>query len=134
MAAGFVYSVGISPPAAAATLGALQLMQQEPEHLTRLNANSSLLLRLLKEAGFDTGTSGGHGIIPVITGSSLVAARLAQAIYEHGINVLPIIHPAVPEQAARLRFFVSASHTPAQLEETVDKLKSCWLNITSELV
>ncbi|MBB2201128.1 aminotransferase class I/II-fold pyridoxal phosphate-dependent enzyme [Gluconacetobacter tumulisoli] len=118
-APGFVYSVGVSPPTAAAALGALDLIRQEPWRLERLAANATLLLTCLREAGFDTGTSDGHGIVPLVTGSSLTAGRLAQAVFERGINVQPIIHPAVPERAARLRFFVSASHTEAQLRDTV---------------
>ena len=36
-----------------------------------------------------------------------------------GINVLPIIYPAVPLKAARLRFFITASHTPEQIQSAV---------------
>jgi 8-amino-7-oxononanoate synthase len=45
--------------------------------------------------------------------------RWSQGLFEAGINVQPIIHPAVEEKAARLRFFVSSTHTPAQVDTTL---------------
>jgi 8-amino-7-oxononanoate synthase len=76
-------------------------------------------LQLAKEAGLDTGTSTGLAVIPVITGSSLKATQLSWALSRRGINAQPILHPAVPEKAARVRFFVSCLHTPEQIAETV---------------
>jgi len=74
---------------------------------------------LLRNAGLDIGASIGAGIVPVITGSSIMAGRLAQALFARGINVPPILYPAIPERAARLRFFLTAGHSEEQLRETV---------------
>ena len=41
-------------------------------------------------------------------------------MFVRGINVQPILHPAVEESAARLRFFVTAKHTEEQIRLTVD--------------
>jgi 8-amino-7-oxononanoate synthase len=124
-APGFVYSVGIAPPLAAASLAALRIMRREPERVQRLQENGRLFLRLATEAGLDTGTSQGFSIIPVITCSSLKAVRLSSALFEHDINVQPVIHPAVEEKAARLRFFLSETHSEADMRlacETARKL------------
>ena len=51
-----------------------------------------------------------------MTGSSIIAARAADALFGKGVEVQPIIYPAVPEQGARLRFFISSLHEPEQLE------------------
>ena len=48
------------------------------------------------------------------------ALRLGHAMFARGINVQPILHPAVEEKAARLRFFVTAAHSEAQIRDTVD--------------
>jgi 7-keto-8-aminopelargonate synthetase-like enzyme len=58
----------------------------------------------------------GTAILPVMTGSSIVAARAADALFSAEINVQPIIYPAVPEHGARLRFFLSSRHEEGQLE------------------
>lgn len=116
-APGFVYSVGIAPPLAAASLAALNIMVKEPERVARLQENGQTFLRLAKEAGLDTGTSQGFAIVPAITGGSLKAAKLSNRLFEHGINVQPIVYPAVEEKAARLRFFLSAMHSEMNLKQ-----------------
>lgn len=122
MAPGFLYSVGMAPPLAAASLAALTLMKRTPERVTRLQARGKFFLEKAKFAGIDTGTSVGLAVIPAIVGSSLKAVRLSDALFRRGINVQPILYPAVPEKAARLRFFVSCEHTEAELSETVQAL------------
>lgn len=122
-AAGFVYSVGISPPLAAASLAALRLMLAEPQRVATLRERSGQFLRLAQARGLDVGLSQGHCVVPLIAGSSLKATRLAAALFERGINVQPIIHPAVEEKAARLRFFISCAHTEQHIEHTIATLE-----------
>ncbi|GJD53302.1 8-amino-7-oxononanoate synthase [Methylobacterium crusticola] len=121
-AGGFVYSVGMSPPLAAAATAALDLMHREPERVARLRRNGALFLACARERGLDTGTSLGLAVVPVILGDSLKAVTLSDRLFKRGINVQPIIHPAVPERSARLRFFMTSEHTPEQIRETVTAL------------
>lgn len=122
LAPGFLYSVGMSPPVAAAALAALRCLQREPERVRTLQQRGRLFLQLAREAGVDTGTSCGLAVIPAITGSSLRAARVSAALFERGISVQPILYPAVPEKSARLRFFVSCEHSEAEIRDTVAAL------------
>ena len=121
-APGFVFSVGMAPAAAAAALAALELLEREPERVHRLNDRAALFLRLAREGGLDVGGSIGASIIPVITGSSIRAGRLAEAMFQRGINVQPILYPAVPERAARLRFFLTAEHSETQIRDAMSIL------------
>jgi 8-amino-7-oxononanoate synthase len=132
MAPGFMFSVGMAPPAAAAALAALEVLKREPERVRRLNDRAALFLRLAREGGVDVGGSIGASIVPVITGSSIRAGRLAQAMFQRGINVQPILYPAVPERAARLRFFVTAAHTEQQIRDTVAILLEESRQVASE--
>ena len=91
----------------------------EPERVRRLNERAALFLRLARDGGLDVGGSVGAAIVPIITGSSIRAGRLAQALFARGINVQPILYPAVPERAARLRFFLTAAHSEEQVREAV---------------
>ena len=120
---GFVYSVGLPPAAAGAALGAIRLLEREPQRVARLHDNARLFLRLAAEAGLDTGPSGGSAIVPVILGNSMNALRLSRALFARGINVQPILYPAVEERAARLRFFITSRHTPEQIERTVEAMQ-----------
>jgi 8-amino-7-oxononanoate synthase len=121
-APGFLYSVGISPAAAAAAFTALKVMQNEPERVRALRHNGLLFLQKAKEKGINTGLSAGYSVIPVIVGSSIKSGRLADAMFKRGINVQPIFYPAVEEKSARLRFFISSAHTEQQIIQTVDIL------------
>jgi 8-amino-7-oxononanoate synthase len=67
----------------------------------------------------NTGLSQGSAVVPVIIGNSLDCLRLSQALFERGINVQPILHPAVEETASRLRFFITSDHTEKQIRDTV---------------
>ena len=118
-APGFVYSVGITPPNAAAALAALRVLDAEPARARAVRENADVFRALARAAGLDTGRSAGTGVIPVIVGDSLHAVRLSQALFTRGINVQPMISPAVPNDEARLRFFVSSEHTEAQLRTAV---------------
>ena len=118
-APGFLYSVGISPPLAAASFSALEILLQEPERVAALRANGQQFLSEAKKSGLNTGLSEGLNIIPILCGSSRKAVQLANALYEKNIYVQPIIYPAVPENQARLRFFISSAHTSKQITNTI---------------
>jgi 8-amino-7-oxononanoate synthase len=128
-APGFVYSVGLSPPVAAAALAALTIMREEPDRVARLNANGRLFLEEAQAAGLDTGSSIGAAIVPIILGSSIRAARVSDLLFRRGINVQPILRPAVPERSARLRFFLSSLHTPEQIRHAVAETKRAILEV-----
>jgi len=119
LAPGFLYSVGMPPAVTASALAALQLLAEDRERVAQVQARGELFLRLAREAGLDTATSTGLAVIPVITGSSFKAGRLSSALFERGINAQPILYPAVPEQSARVRFFVSCEHSEEQIRHTV---------------
>lgn len=126
-AGGFVYSVGLAPALTASAIASLGILEREPERVNALRRNGALFLKLAQEAGLDTGLSGGFSVVPVIVGDSLRAVQLSNDLLAAGINALPIIHPAVPEGLARLRFFITSEHTEEQIRETVsvtaEKLK-----------
>jgi len=117
-APGFLYSVGMSPPLAAAALKCVELLEQEPERCRALRRAGRMFLELCRSEGLNTGNSAGLSIVPIIVGSSMGAITLSSRLFERGINVQPIFAPAVEERQARLRFFLCSEHTPAQLEAT----------------
>ena len=118
-APGFVYSVGMSPPAAAAALASCQLLEAEPQRVERLHQRAALFLELAQSQGLNTGRSKDSAVVPVILGNSILSLKLSRALFARGINVQPIVHPAVEENAARLRFFITSLHTEEQIRYTV---------------
>jgi len=121
-APGFLYSVGISPPLAASALVALKIMDKEPQRVKALKDRGHQFLELAQQQGLNVGSSAGLSVIPIITGGSANAGRLANSMFKRGVNVQPIFYPAVQEGMARLRFFICSSHTEEQVSQTVDIL------------
>jgi 8-amino-7-oxononanoate synthase/acyl carrier protein len=119
---GFVFSVGLPPSNAAAALAAIRLMEEEPERVARVQAISRRFLKQARERGLNTGLSDGTPVIPIIIGNSMDALNLSQRLFARGINVQPILYPAVEEKASRLRFFLTSCHTENQIDQTIDAL------------
>src|SRR5262245_15740419 len=122
-APGFVYSVGLPPPMAAAGLAALSALEEEPERVARLRANSAHFLSQARSKGLSTGNSRGLGIIPIIVGNTFKLGRLEKRLFERGIVASPILPPAVPINAGRLRFFVTSEHTSAEIDHALAALQ-----------
>ena len=92
------------------------------EHLRRQRENAALFLSLAREAGIDTGDSAYPPMIPCIVGSSIKALQLSDALMRRGISADPILFPAVPENQARLRFFVTSCHSEEKIRSMVKVL------------
>ncbi len=97
-------------------------MHREPERVARLHRNSQHFTERARAADLDIGTSAARAVIPVVTNNSLIAVALGQKLFDRGINVQPILPPAVPERAARLRFFLTSEHTQAQIDRTIEAI------------
>ncbi len=126
-APGFVYSVGLAPVLAAAALAALQIMREESGRVAALRAISQYCLAGMQEAGVDTGLAQGFPVIPALVGNSIKAIQLSNRLFQAGINAQPIIHPAVEEKAARLRFFLSSAHEEKDIDRLVNSLHVCQI-------
>lgn len=97
----------------------MEILNNEPSRVRKLQDNCALFLRLAAQSGLDTGGAGPFAIVPVMVGDSLLAAKLSERLLKRGVNVLPVMFPAVPMQGARLRFFLSALHSDLQIAEAV---------------
>ncbi len=116
-APGFVYSAGLTPANTAAAIASLELMEQDTSAVATLQHNAQVFYAACVRHGLDTGPSRGEsGVVPVIVGNSFHALLLSDGLMKRGINVQPILYPAVADDASRLRFFLSSLHSDAQLE------------------
>lgn len=118
-APGFVFSVGLSVPNTAAASASLAALDAEPERVTRLRELGGLFLDQTRKAGLDAGMSQGVAVAPVIIGDSVRATWVSNELLTSGFNVLPIISPAVPNQSARLRFFLNRDHVEEGIRKVI---------------
>jgi 8-amino-7-oxononanoate synthase len=119
---GFVYSVGLSPVITAAAQSALQLVQKEPWRVEKLRNNAELFVELAKEAGLNTGPAIGRGVVPIIFSDAEETYAAFQQLMNNGYYVPPIFQVGVPKDQPRLRFFISASHTEAEIRGAIGLL------------
>jgi 7-keto-8-aminopelargonate synthetase-like enzyme len=119
---GFVYSVGLAPANAAAALAALRKLRAEPERVSRLRDRADRFRALCAAAGIVVGPGEGTPVVPLIVGDSVRAATLSSLLLDAGYDVQPMLAPSVPEDQARLRFFINALHTDEQLGGAVEAL------------
>ncbi len=119
---GFVYSVGLSPVITAAAQMALELMQKESWRIEKLRHNAELFVELAHEAGLNTGPAIGRGVVPILFADSLETLAASRHLMANGYYVPPIIQIGVPKDQPRLRFFLSASHTEAEIRGVIDLL------------
>ncbi|MFM8572218.1 MAG: aminotransferase class I/II-fold pyridoxal phosphate-dependent enzyme [Pirellula sp.] len=129
---GFVFSVGLSPPNTAAAIASIEVLRKDPSRVTRLKEAARLFLTEAKKRGLNTGNSSQTPVIPVITGNSLHALQLSRRMIDSGVNVQPILYPAVEESAARLRFFINSTHSNQQILYAVDKCAEFLRQIAPE--
>ena len=120
--AGFVFSVGLSPATVAGAHEALNLTRQEPERVTRLRSNSKRFLSRAKAANLNTGTALGEAVIPILFDTPEQCVYVSEALMQSGIYAPPVVHVGVPKDLPRIRFFISASHTDADIDRAIAKI------------
>jgi glycine C-acetyltransferase len=102
---------GSHPPAVvAACTAAIDVLEQEPQHVERLWAHTRRFRGALQALGFDTGGSA-TPIVPVLVGESRVAKRMSERLLELGVFALPIVYPMVAKEKARLRTILNSALT-----------------------
>jgi glycine C-acetyltransferase len=115
----FIFSTSHPPAVVAACREAIKVMQEEPELLERLWANTRRFKAELKRMGFDTGRSE-TPITPVMMGDPEVAMRFSDRLMGEGVFAQPVVFPTVALDLARIRTIVTAAHTDEQLDRALE--------------
>jgi glycine C-acetyltransferase len=116
----YLFSNSLAPPVIAASLRALDLIEESSELRDRLDANTVHFRKRMSELGFDI-LPGEHPIVPVMVGDAVRAARYSQALVERGVYAVSFSFPVVPHGTARIRTQMSAAHTHDDLEFAVER-------------
>jgi 8-amino-7-oxononanoate synthase len=111
----FVFSTALPPSVAAAGLAALDLLESQPDRVSRLTANARTLRNAFAGEGLDVGSSQTQ-IVPVPVGDAGTAMELCERVLEGGVFAQGIRPPTVPAGSSRLRFTVMSTHRREELE------------------
>ena len=123
---GFMFSVGISPPLAAATLEAVKMMMEGNPKVSDLHSNIAYFVEGAKKRGFNTCLASETAIVPIMVGADHDACRLSTKMLDGGVFVPPAVYPAVPKGQARLRFCLTSEHKKEQLDYALDLLEKLF--------
>jgi glycine C-acetyltransferase/8-amino-7-oxononanoate synthase len=110
----FIFSTAPPPPALAGALAALELLEERPHRVERLQANARALRGALASEGFPVAVEDMH-IVPLIVGEERDAMRMCQEAIERGVFAQAIRPPTVPAGTSRLRLAAMASHTASDM-------------------
>jgi glycine C-acetyltransferase len=111
---------------AASCLAGFDILQNEPERIERLWANTRYFQEQLKTAGFDIGgvttPKSETPITPVIVGDGRKTMEFSKALFERGLMATGIAFPTVPEGKARVRCIMTSEHTREQIDRSLEIL------------
>lgn len=112
----YVFAANIPPGTAAGLIASIDVMESEPERVTRLWENIRTLRSALSDAGFDLERSE-SAILPIVIGDERTAMEMGRAVRARGLFCQTVVFPGVPLGDARLRISVTSEHTAADLRE-----------------
>ena len=118
-AAALIFSASPTPASVAAAMAALEILEQEPERVTRLIDNANKVRKGLTEAGF-TIIDGRTAIVPVIVGDDAIAFQMWRQLYDAGIFVNVFISPGVPQGRQMMRTSYMSTHEDHHLEFIIE--------------
>ncbi|MCA9144822.1 MAG: glycine C-acetyltransferase [Planctomycetaceae bacterium] len=113
-----LFSNALPPTVACSAAKALEILEREPERVTRLHQNVAKMRSGLQNLGFEVLESP-TAILPIIVGDTAKAIRLSEELLKKGVFVIGFGFPVVPEGAARLRIQMSAAHTDEHIERAL---------------
>jgi len=120
--AALIFSASPTPAAVAAAIASLEIMEQEPERVTKLISNADKVRKELSKAGFNV-IDGRTAIVPVIVGNDELAFAMWKKLYEAGVFVNVFISPGVPQGRQMMRTSYMSTHEDHHLEFIVDTFK-----------
>lgn len=123
-----MFSASMTPGSVASVIAALDIIESEPERITKLWDNTNYAKRLLTEEGFDIGASESP-ILPIYIRDNDKTFLVTNQLQKNGIFVNPVVSPAVPSDSSLLRFSLMATHTFDQIDEAVEKIAKAFKEV-----
>ena len=116
----YLFSNTVAPSIVAASIKAIDLLNESTELRDRLEANTNYFREQMAGSGFHI-LEGEHPITPIMLGDAALASRFADTMLDKGVYVIGFSFPVVPKGKARIRIQISAAHTKEDLEFAIAK-------------
>ncbi|AYO57720.1 8-amino-7-oxononanoate synthase [Chryseobacterium sp. 6424] len=127
-----VFAKSLTMPMVIGGLKRLELLRSRPEIKAKLWENVHKLQNGLKERGFNLGNTNTCVTPVMMQGSTVEATLLVKDLREnYGIFTSVVIYPVIPKGMILLRLIPTASHTDAEINETLDAFDAIHDKLTS---
>lgn len=114
----FLFSSAVTVPDVAATIAAIDLLEESTELVDKLWSNADYFKKEMGKLGFDTGKSM-TPITPVMLGEAKLAREFSRRLYDEKVFAMALGFPTVPRGMARIRVMISAAHSQEDLETSL---------------
>ena len=114
-----IFSASPTPASVAAAMAALEILEAEPERVTKLIKNADKMRKGFSELGFNI-IDGRTAIVPVIVGDDETAFKMWRMLYDAGVFVNVFISPGVPQGRQMMRTSYMATHEEEHLNKILD--------------
>ncbi|NLB10570.1 MAG: aminotransferase class I/II-fold pyridoxal phosphate-dependent enzyme, partial [Clostridiaceae bacterium] len=101
----------------------LEIIERDNSRVQSLHKNIKYFVNRAREKGFNTCLAKDTAVVPIMVGTDTAAFKLSIDMMEDGIIVPPAIFPAVPRGEARLRYCLTSSHKPEQIDYALEVLQ-----------
>jgi len=115
----FIFSASLPPSNVATVLACLDILEQEPERVARVNKIGERMRTELRAMGYNIGETE-TPIIPIVIGDMMKTIQAWKVFYEAGIYTNVALPPAVPPELALLRTSYMATHTDEQIDRVLE--------------
>ncbi|HAI81948.1 MAG TPA: 8-amino-7-oxononanoate synthase [Chryseobacterium sp.] len=127
-----VFAKSLTMPMVIGGLKRLELLRSRPEIKAKLWENVNKLQNGLIERGFNIGGTDTCVTPVMMEGSTVEATLLVKDLREnYGIFTSVVIYPVIPKGMILLRLIPTASHTDAEINETLDAFDAIHDKLTS---
>jgi len=127
----YLFSNSVAPPVAAASLRALDLIEQSNELRDRLRENTARFRARMTELEFDI-LPGEHPIVPVMIHDERRAAQFSERLVALGVYAVSFSFPVVPRGTARIRTQMSAAHSLEDVDFAADRFAEARAQIAGD--
>jgi len=124
----YLFSNALAPSIVGASLGVLELLNEDDSHLKKLKDNTKYFRDKILNLGFEI-KPGSHPIVPVMLYDDHLAQKMSAELLKLGIYVIGFFFPVVPKGQARIRVQISAAHS----KEDIDKALNSFYKVGKEL-
>lgn len=119
----YLFSNSLAPIITATTIKVIEMLENNPSLLTRLNENTTLFRNKMTDVGF-TIVPSSHPIVPIMLFDAKIAGEFAHRLLSKDIYVISFSYPVVPKEKARIRVQLSAQHSTEQIERAIEAFTS----------